>query len=139
MFGNYKCDSIGMFSNYASKDGKGYHGDPSSLLTFYTSLGLYEDACRVVVAVLDGPDPKARRESAPSRMAHRGKADHVPIEKIDVLLNLMDISYQKGMFDAERMESICASREGLERALARYVELVKISVDGLPSANAMQL
>jgi hypothetical protein len=137
-FGTDLTERHGMFAKYASNDAKGFAGDPSALLTWYTKLGMYEDACRVVIATLAGPDPMARRESAPSRLAQRGKTDYIPIEKIDLLFSLMDIGMRKNVFDDDRLVDVRASRDSLEKALIDYLELVKISVEGLPSAMAMQ-
>ncbi|GKY92521.1 hypothetical protein MPSEU_000222400 [Mayamaea pseudoterrestris] len=138
IFGTDRKEAIGMFAKYATKDDTGFPGDPSALLTWYTMHGMYEDACRVVIATLVGPDPMARRESAPARLAHRGKMDFVPVEKIDLLFSLMDNGMRKGIFDDKRLEAVRASRKSLEDAVIDHLQLLKISTEGLPSAMAMQ-
>jgi hypothetical protein len=134
IFGVVKSERIGLFAKFSNDMDAGYAGDPVALLTWYTKLGLYEDACRVVIAVLRGPNPPARRQSAPSRWADQGKTDYLPQNKIDLLFNLMSAHIKKGDSDEERLDSIRSSREALEEALVQYFELIKISDDGQRSA-----
>jgi hypothetical protein len=137
VFGTSRTESIGLFAQFTEKHNKEYSGDPSALLSLYTKLGLYEDACRVVVAVLKGADPASRKSSAPTRFADQGKMDHIPREKVDILLNLIKIVMQDGRYDYEQLESLRSSYQNLEEALIEHFGLLKISAEGRLSAMAM--
>jgi hypothetical protein len=115
----------------------GYLGDPSFLLTLYIHHGMLEEACRVVCAVLAGPDYSFREHVAQNRLPENGEIDFVPYKKIDLLWNLIERVLQKGTLSEEHARRLSDARLKMEKAVEKHFQLLEISEMGIRSARAL--
>ena len=133
--------SSGLFAR-RPKPGSGvYLGDPASLVMLYAKRGYFAEACDAVTATLRGIESEAsgtRASRAASRLPEKGDIDFVPYRTIDMLWNLIDIVFEKGMVDKSQERRIRQSRDNMESALEKHFALLKISEMGMRSARALR-
>lgn len=137
LFGSTLEDLPGLFSRRRlPTTNDGYLGDPSRLLSLYIHRGLYTDACRVVCSVLEGPRHDFRQAAAPSRVPEKGEVDCLPIQNIDMLWNLIELSVKNGRF-LDCGSAVLQARSSMEQSLTKYFELLGISDSGAKSTRAL--
>jgi hypothetical protein len=137
LYGKEKMDVPGLFARRRARGIDGYMGDPSFLLSLYTHHGMLEEACRVVCAVLAGPDDSFREYVAQNRLPEKGEIDFVPYKKIDLLWNLIDRVLQKGMLSNVESRRLSDARLQMEKAVEKHFQLLEISEMGIRSARAL--
>jgi hypothetical protein len=135
--GTDKSDLPGLFARRRKRGTDGYIGDPSVLLSLYTTRGLYQDACRIVTTVLAGSGNNYREDVAPLRLPEKGEMDFVPYNKIDYLWNLIDISLKKNILKREESRKLEEARLQMKGSLEKHFDLTKISEMGQMSARAL--
>lgn len=139
LFGEGDIDAPGLFARRAKPGQRCYMGDPSALLTLYTTYGMFIDGCRVVTSVLGAQSEETRRQNAPNRRPERGDLDFVPENKIDLLYGLAQESLtdDDSPLSEEEAKQLREACHAMEKGLELYYELKGISEEGLRSARAM--
>ncbi|KAL7546940.1 hypothetical protein ACHAWF_010261 [Thalassiosira exigua] len=118
----------------------GVVANPAGLMRLYIKHHRYGEACDVVAAVLSRGT--SRRTNASSRLPEKGDVDFVPYDLIDMLWNMIEsivASNQSNISEdvQSQVKALVDKRGGMERALTRHFESLKISEDGLKSARAL--
>lgn len=111
-----------------------YLGNPSALLTLYTSRGMFSEACDVVTTILGD---NGRASNAVSRLPEKGNIDFVPYRSIDLLWNMIEIACSKGAYNIAEESRILKSRYDMEKALQKNVENMEVSELGMRSARML--
>ncbi|CAJ1942944.1 unnamed protein product [Cylindrotheca closterium] len=122
----------GKFAPRPSPEDTAYPGNPQALLSLYTKLGMFVQACKLVSKVLSG------QSEATSRLPETGNIDYVPYENIDLLWNLIDVMLSSGEIPVAAEKEILAARDEMEKSLERHFNLLRIGEMGLKSARALK-
>jgi len=126
--------SGGAFAPRSNADSKKYLGNPSALLKLYTHRGMFAESCNVVTTIL-GDDDRAAK--AASRLPEKGNVDCVPYDSIDLLWNLIEIAFTKGIYDDDEYYRVLTARENMKRALEKHYECLQVSEMGMRSARML--
>mmetsp|Transcript_43459 Transcript_43459/g.48934 ORF Transcript_43459/g.48934 Transcript_43459/m.48934 type:complete len:1821 (+) Transcript_43459:59-5521(+) len=124
----------GAFAPRPKTDCKDYLGNSSALLTLYISRGMFSEACNVVTTILGN---NHRASKAASRLPEKGNIDYVPYHSIDLLWNMIDIACSKGVYNNAEQSRILKTRNDMEKALQKHVEISEISEMGMRSARML--
>ena len=131
--GTNKCDLPGLFSRRRKCRTDGYLGNPTVLLTIYTSRGLVKDACRVVTRTFNDFN-NSRGHLAASRLPEKGEIDFIPFDMINLLWHLVDIRLQK-VHQVSARRDLESARMKMKESMDEYFRLSKITEMGQQSAR----
>jgi len=126
----------GAFAPRRKADCKDYLGNPSALLTLYISRGMFSEACNVVTIILGN---NHRASKAASRLPEKGNIDYVPYHSIDLLWKMIEIACSKGVYNNAEQSRILKTRNDMEIALQKHVEISEISEMGMRSARMLSV
>jgi len=121
------------FAPRPKTDCKNYLGNPSALLTLYISRGMFFEACNVVTTILGN---NHRASKAASRLPEKGNIDYVPYHSIDLLWNMIDIACSKGVYNNAEQNRILKTRNDMEKALQKHVEISEMGMRSARMLNA---
>ena len=126
--------SSSCFAGVAKVTSASSAANPTALVKLYMRKGLYAQACKVVVMVLDKNCKDVG--SAASRLPEKGQVDFVPYSLVDMLWNIIESA--SPLLNVDERNNMVQARAEMEVALEEHMKRIRISEDGLVSARALK-
>ncbi|KAL7513143.1 hypothetical protein ACHAXN_011101 [Cyclotella atomus] len=113
--------------------------DPAGLVRLYMEYHRYKEACDVVTSVLSRRN--GQLSSTSSRLPEKGSIDFLPYNLIDslhaVISNITGSVTSDDPAVQSKLVALRLAQSGMEKALIKHFELLKLSEEGLMSARAL--
>jgi len=149
MFGNIAEDGnssgsasqSGLFAQLNGADTSTL-ADPAGLMRLYIKHHQYGEACDVVTSILTKQQNMPNSTRSSSRLPEKGSIDWIPYNLIDMLWNVIESIVSTHPSNSSKdvtsqVNSLIKMRGGMEKALEKHFEMLKMSEEGLRSARAL--